>query len=103
MRHNECGLWSLGGFCGAPFGAGGRFVPARKFGGFERLAGGGGIVCGGADQVGGRGGGGSEGGFGLGVGEDERSRNGEGRKKDARRKEAQRKRAKVKTINVGKA
>src|SRR5260370_8043530 len=53
MRHNECGLWSLGGFCGAPFGAGGRFVPARKFGGFEWLAGGGGIFWGGAHTTGG--------------------------------------------------
>src|SRR5260370_28622897 len=63
MRHNECGLWSLGGFCCAPFGAGGRFVPARKFGGFERLAGGGGIFGGGADQGGEAGGGGCVGVF----------------------------------------
>src|SRR6266404_1747833 len=77
MRHNECGLWSLGGFCGAPFGAGGRFVPARKFGGFEWLAGGGGIFGGGADQVGERVGGSSEGVCDLAVRKYTRTRSGE--------------------------
>src|SRR5712664_864570 len=97
MRHNECGLWSLGGFCGAPFGAGGRFVPARKFGGFERLAGGGGIFGGGADQVGGRVGGSSEGVCDLAVRKYTRTGSGEARKKKARRK-----RAKLKTLSVAK-
>src|SRR5260370_23458120 len=103
MRHNECGLWSLGGFCGAPFGAGGRFVPARKFGGFERLAGGGGIFGGGAGQGGGGVGGSSEGGCGLGVGKDTRTRSGEARKKKTRRKGARRNRAKLKTLSCSKA
>src|SRR5258707_14531620 len=96
MRHNECGLWSLGGFCGAPFGAGGRFVPARKFGGFEWLAGGGGIFGGGADQVGGGGGGGRGGGFDFAVGKYKRKGKGEGRKKKRRKKKGRRKRAKLK-------
>src|SRR5260370_37965034 len=86
MRHNECGLWSLGGFCGAPFGAGGRFVPARKFGGFEGLAGGGGIFCGGGRKSGGRGGVGRGGAFGVGVGKDTPKRSGVWRKEEDERR-----------------